>query len=65
MSSCGSSTEPFVMNTRAEISRALEDYEAGRLGRVPVTELPHRQPGDIDLAHPEWTHPEEDGERRG
>jgi redox-sensitive bicupin YhaK (pirin superfamily) len=26
---------PFVMNTRAEIVQAFEDYEAGRLGTVP------------------------------
>jgi redox-sensitive bicupin YhaK (pirin superfamily) len=56
---------PFVMNTRAEIAQALEDYQAGRLGRVPATELPHRQPGDVDLAHPEGTHPEGNGERHG
>jgi len=27
---------PFVMNTRAEIAQAVEDLEAGRLGRVPT-----------------------------
>ncbi len=26
---------PFVMNTRAEIGQAVEDFEAGRLGRIP------------------------------
>ena len=27
---------PFVMNTKAEIVRALEDYHAGRLGTIPA-----------------------------
>lgn len=30
---------PFVMNTRAEIVRAIEDYQAGRLGVVPADAL--------------------------
>ncbi len=30
---------PFVMNTRAELLRAFEDYEAGRLGTVPADGL--------------------------
>jgi len=42
---------PFVMNTRAEILQALEDYQAGRLGQVPAGTLPHRHPGDIDMGH--------------
>ncbi|MBO0714124.1 MAG: hypothetical protein J2P59_05180, partial [Acidimicrobiales bacterium] len=37
----------FVMNTRAEIVQALEDYQAGRLGSIPAP-VPHRHPGDID-----------------
>jgi len=33
---------PFVMNTPDEIMQALEDFEAGRLGRVPANALmPH------------------------
>jgi quercetin 2,3-dioxygenase len=32
---------PFVMNTRAEIIQALEDYQAGKLGVIPAEHLPH------------------------
>jgi redox-sensitive bicupin YhaK (pirin superfamily) len=31
---------PFVMNTRAEILTAIEDFNAGRLGRIPAAEAP-------------------------
>ena len=34
---------PFVMNTRAEIIQAIEDYQAGRLGAIPDGAImPHR-----------------------
>ena len=38
---------PFVMNTRQEIQEAFEDFEAGRLGRVPANALmPHQYDPD-------------------
>ena len=30
---------PFLMNTRAEIAQALDDYQAGRMGVVPAVDL--------------------------
>ncbi len=37
---------PFVMNTKAEIIQAFEDYEAGRMGTVPPKRVPHRTSAD-------------------
>jgi hypothetical protein len=35
---------PFVMNTRAELAQAFEDYSAGRLGTIPADGLrPYRR----------------------
>ena len=37
---------PFVMNSKSDIIRALEDYESGRFGRIPPNALmPHRAGG--------------------
>jgi redox-sensitive bicupin YhaK (pirin superfamily) len=32
---------PFVMNTRAELAEAFEDYEKGRLGTIPADHIGH------------------------
>jgi redox-sensitive bicupin YhaK (pirin superfamily) len=36
---------PFVMNTRAELAQAVEDYNAGRLGTIPEYGLRPYHPG--------------------
>jgi quercetin 2,3-dioxygenase len=32
---------PFVMNTRAEVLQAFEDYQRGKLGVIPASYVPH------------------------
>jgi redox-sensitive bicupin YhaK (pirin superfamily) len=41
---------PFVMNTRQEIIQAMKDFQAGKLGRIPAEEIPHRHPDDVELS---------------
>ena len=36
---------PFVMNTRQQITEAIEDYQAGRLGIIPADQLAPRNYG--------------------
>jgi redox-sensitive bicupin YhaK (pirin superfamily) len=36
---------PFVMNTRAEVLQAFEDYQRGKLGVVPADRVPHGDRG--------------------
>lgn len=37
---------PFVMNTRAEIIQAIEDYQAGRMGNIPAEHLSGKRLGE-------------------
>jgi redox-sensitive bicupin YhaK (pirin superfamily) len=48
---------PFVMNTREELVRAFEDYQAGRLGTVPAI---HHTPDHVVESTPADPEPTED-----
>jgi quercetin 2,3-dioxygenase len=36
---------PFVMNTKAEVLQAFEDYQRGKLGVIPASYVPHASAG--------------------
>jgi len=42
---------PFVMNTRAEIAQAMDDYQAGRLGTIPEGALMPHTAGEEQPRH--------------
>lgn len=44
---------PFVMNTRDEILQAVADYQAGRLGTIPVVTAVHNTPSTVVESHPD------------
>ncbi|MGH3742670.1 MAG: pirin-like C-terminal cupin domain-containing protein, partial [Micromonosporaceae bacterium] len=40
---------PFVMNTKAEIIQAVEDFQKGKLGVIPAKRMPHGTSADESL----------------
>ena len=50
---------PFVMNTRAEILQAIEDYRSGRLGIIPADQLAAGA-----WREPDWGKPDQDRSTR-
>jgi hypothetical protein len=38
---------PFVMNTKSEVLQAFDDFQKGKLGRIPTI----KRPSDIHKIH--------------